>query len=153
MANTYHQLYIQVVFAVKHRRAMLLPEFRQNVFGYMGEVINNLGHKTLIVNGVSDHVHCFIGLNPSQALSDLIREVKANSSRWINEQGFLEERFEWQSGFGAFSYARSQLDIVYRYVKNQEAIHEARTFRKEYLELLAHFEIDHDERYIFHDPI
>lgn len=153
MANTYHQLYIQVVFAVKYRRAMLLPEFRQKAFGYMGEIINNLGHKTLLVNGISDHVHCFFGLSPAQSLSDLMREIKANSSRWINEQGFLEERFEWQSGFGAFSYGRSQLDNVYQYVKNQEAIHQERTFRKEYLELLTRFEIEHDERYIFHDPL
>lgn len=153
MANTYHQIYIQIVFAVKYRKGLILPEFRQELFGYMGQTINNLGHEAIIVNGVADHVHCFIGLNPQQSLSDLMREVKANASGWVNEQKLLPHRFEWQKGFGAFSYARSQVDVVFRYVQNQESHHQKKTFRAEYLKHLQKFEVDHDERYIFHDPI
>ncbi len=153
MANTYHQLHIQTVFAVKFRQGLILPEFRQELFGYIGQTINDLGHKTLIINGVADHVHCFFGLNPKQSLSDLMQKVKSNASGWINERKFLEHRFEWQKGFGAFSYAKSQVNVVYRYVQNQEAHHKKRSFRAEYLEFLQKFEIDHDEKYIFHEPI
>lgn len=153
MANTYHQIYIQTVFAVKFRKGLILPEFRQELFGYIGQTIQNLGHKTLIVNGVSDHVHCFFGLNPEQSLSSLMQKVKSNASGWINEKGFLEQRFEWQKGFGAFSYAKSQVNAVYRYVQNQETHHSRQTFRAEYLEFLQKFEVDHDQKYIFQDPI
>lgn len=149
MANTYHQIHIQTVFAVKYRASLILPEFKQQLFGYIGEIINNLGHKTLIVNGVSDHVHCFFGLNPKQSLSDLMREVKANSSRWINENGWLPSRFEWQTGYGAFSYAKSQVDVVYKYVQNQEQHHRNRSLQTEYLEFLQRFEVEYDNKYIF----
>ncbi|MBP6810543.1 MAG: IS200/IS605 family transposase [Saprospiraceae bacterium] len=153
MANTYHQIHIQTVFAVKFREGLILPKFRQELFGYIGQTINDLGHKTLIINGVADHVHCFFGLYPKQSLSDLMQKVKSNASGWINEQKFLEHRFEWQKGFGAFSYAKSQVNAVYKYVQNQEAHHKKRTFRAEYLEFLQKFEIEHDEKYIFHEPI
>ncbi len=152
MANTYHQIFIQTVFAVQFREALILSDFRQELFGYIGQTINNLGHKTLIVNGVSDHINCFFGLDPKQALADLMREVKANSSAWVNEQKFLQPRFEWQKGYGAFSYGKSQVAAVFKYVQNQEAHHKKRTFREEYLDFLQKFEIDHDEKYIFHDP-
>ena len=152
MANTYHQIHIQTVFAVKFRQGLLLPEFRQELFGYIGQIINNLGHKTLIVNGVAEHVHCFFELNPKQALADLMREVKANSLGWINEQKFLNHRFDWQKGYGAFSYAKSQVPRVCKYVQNQDSHHNKRTFQEEYLEFLQKFEIEHDEKYIFHVP-
>jgi len=153
MANTYHQIRIQTVFAVKYREGLILPDFRQELFGYIGQVINNLGHKTLIVNGVSDHVHCYFGLHPKQALADLMREIKANSSHWINDQQFLRHRFEWQEGYGAFSYGKSQDNVVFNYVKNQEEHHKVTTFRDEYLRFLKKFEIDHDEKYIFSEPM
>ncbi|MBL7808254.1 MAG: IS200/IS605 family transposase [Saprospiraceae bacterium] len=153
MANTYHQLFIQTVFAVKYRQGLLLPEFRQELFGYMGQTINNLGHKTLLVNGVEDHVHCFLGLSPEHSLSDLMQKVKSNASGWINDHKFLDQPFAWQKGYGAFSYAKSQVSTVFRYVQNQEAHHQKQTFRDEYLEFLQKFEIEHDEKYIFHDPI
>lgn len=152
MANTYHQIHIQTVFAVKFREGLLLPEFRKEVFGYIGQIINNLGHKTLIVNGVSDHVHCFFGLHPKQALADLMREVKTNSSKWINNQKFLRYRFEWQEGYGAFSYGKSQVDSVMKYILNQEEHHRTLSFRTEYLDFLQKFEIEHDEKYIFKEP-
>lgn len=152
MANTYHQIHIQTVFAVKFRQALILPDFKHELFGYMGQIINELGHKTLIVNGVEDHVHCFFGLDPKQSISDLMQKVKSNSSRWINEQGFLAHEFEWQKGYGAFSYGKSQVGIVYKYVQNQEKHHQKRSFREKYLEYLQKFEIQHDEKYIFRDP-
>ncbi len=152
MANTYHQIHIQTVFAVKFREGLILPNFRQELFGYIGQIINNLGHKTLIVNGVSDHVHCFFGLHPKQALADLMREIKSNSSNWINAQKFLRYRFEWQEGYGAFSYGKSQAHDVYKYVENQEEHHKTVSFRDEYLNFLRKFEIEHDEKYIFKLP-
>lgn len=153
MTSTYHQINIQAVFAVKYRKALILPEFRSQLFGYIGQTINELGHKTFIVNGVADHVHCFFGLDPKQSLSDMMREVKANASGWVNEQKFLDHEFKWQKGYGAFSYAKSQVSTVYRYVENQEAHHAKRSFRNEYLGFLRKFEIEHDEKYIFHEPI
>jgi REP element-mobilizing transposase RayT len=153
MAGTFSQIHIQTVFAVKYRESLLLPSFRQNLFGYIGQTINDLGNKTLIINGVGDHVHCFFGLRPAQSLSKVMQEVKANSSRWINEQRFLKCRFEWQEGFGAFSYSKSQVEAVCLYIKNQEEHHRNKTFREEYLAMLNAFEVDYDERYIFKEPI
>ena len=153
MANTYTQLHIQAVFAVKYREALILPAFKKELFGYIGQTINDLGHKTLLVNGVSDHVHCFFGFRPKQSLSDMMREVKSNSSNWINSEKFLPHRFEWQEGFGAFSYSKSQVDAVMKYVENQEAHHKKRTFREEYINMLQKFEVEYDEKYIFIDPI
>ena len=153
MANTYTQIHIQTVFAVKFREGLIRPEFKSELFGYIGQTINDLGHKTLIVNGVSDHVHCFFGFRPTQSLSDMMREVKANASGWINEKRFLKHRFEWQEGYGAFSYSKSQIDAVMKYVLNQEAHHKKRSFRDEYEDMLTKFEVDYDERYIFTDPI
>jgi putative transposase len=139
--------------AVKYRESLLLPSFRQQLFGYMGQTINNLGNKTLIINGVGDHVHCFFGLRPAQSISKVMQEVKANSSRWINEQRFLKCRFEWQEGFGAFSYSKSQVESVFEYIKNQEKHHQTQTFREEYIAFLKAFEVDYDEQYIFKEPI
>jgi putative transposase len=153
MANTYTQIHIQTVFTVKYRNALILPEHKKEVFGYIGNIINNLGHKNLIVNGMPDHVHCLFGLNTKQSISDLMREVKANSSRWLNMQVWMQHKFEWQEGYGAFSYSKSQIDAVYKYILNQEEHHSKKTFRQEYLEFLKKFEIDHDEKYIFHEPV
>lgn len=152
MANTYHQIHIQTVFAVKYREGLILPHFQQDLFAYIGQTINNLGHKTLIVNGVADHVHCFFGLNPKQALADMMREIKASSSRWVNENRFVKQRFEWQEGYGAFSYGKSQVPAVCGYIQKQAEHHRGKTFREEYLGFLNKFEIEHDEKYIFKEP-
>ncbi|MEQ8715039.1 MAG: IS200/IS605 family transposase [Cyclobacteriaceae bacterium] len=149
MAGTYTQIYIQCVFAVKHRQGLLGKAWRQEVFKYMSGIVTNKGSKSIIINGVSDHVHLFIGLNPATALSDLVRDVKNNSSKFINEQKWLASKFQWQSGYGAFSYAQSQLGAVYRYIENQEEHHRKKSFREEYHEFLKKYEIDHDERYLF----
>ena len=151
MANTYHQVYIQVVFAVKYREAVIANEWKSKVFGVMGNLINETGCKTIIVNGVEDHVHCFLGLKPTVSISELMKTVKAKSSKYINDHNLTKSRFEWQEGYGAFSYSHSQIDSVYKYITNQEEHHKKQTFKKEYLEFLDKFEVPFDERYIFEE--
>jgi putative transposase len=149
MANTYHQVYIQAVFAVKYRAAVLDKEWRANVFGVIGNLINETGCKTIIVNGVEDHVHCFFGLKPTVSISELMKVVKAKSSKYINDNRFLLNRFEWQEGYGVFSYSHKQLDVVYKYIKNQETHHSKTTFKEEFLAVLEKFEIPYEEKYLF----
>src|SRR5258706_3402420 len=112
-------------------------------------IIKGKEQKSIIVNGVSDHVHCFIGLKPSMALSDLVRDIKNNSSKFINEKGLVRGKFQWQGGYGGFSYAHSQIEKVYNYILNQEEHHKAKTFREEVVELLTRFEIEHTSGYLF----
>jgi REP element-mobilizing transposase RayT len=149
MAGTFSQIYIQVVFAVKGRENLLQNPWRQDVFKYMAGIIKAKNHKPIIVNGVADHVHLFIGLKPVMALSDLVRDVKNNTSNFINEKKFVKKKFSWQEGYGAFSYAHSQLDVVYQYIYNQEEHHRKKTFKEEYLDYLEKFEIAHEERFLF----
>ena len=151
MANTYHQVYIQVVFAVKYREAVIANEWKSILFGVIGNLINEMGCKTIIVNGVEDHVHCFLGLKPVVSISELMKTVKAKSSKYINDNHLTKLRFEWQEGYGAFSYSHSQINTVYKYIANQEEHHKKQTFRKEYLEFLDKFEVPFDERYVFED--
>ncbi len=149
MAGTFSQIYIQVVFAVKGRRDLLQKPWRDDVFRYMAGIIKGKGQKPIIVNGVADHVHLFIGLKPVMALSDLIRDVKNNTANFINEGRFVKGKFSWQEGYGAFSYAHSQVDTVYQYIMNQEEHHKKKTFREEYIDFLQKFEIEHDDKYLF----
>ena len=149
MADTYTQITIHVIFAVKGRDNFIRPAFKDEVYKYISGIIRNKGQKLLCINGVPDHIHLLTGLEPSMALSDLIRDVKANSSRFINEKRWMPLKFEWQRGFGAFSYSRSQRPVVIRYIENQEQHHTRRTFREEYLELLQRFEVEYEEKYLF----
>ena len=149
MANTYHQIYLQTVFAVKYREAVLAKEWRSTVWGVIGNLINESNCKTLIVNGVEDHVHCFLGLKPVVSVSELMKTVKAKSSKYINDNKLTEEHFEWQDGYGVFSYGQSQIDSVYKYIQNQESHYKKQTFLDEYLEFLKKFKIAYDEQYIF----
>jgi putative transposase len=153
MANTYYQIYIQVVFAVKYRKALIDISWQNNLFGVIGNLINETGCKTIIVNGVEDHVHCFLGLKPTIAVSELMKTVKAKSSKFINDHSLTNQRFEWQEGYGAFSYSQSQIDAVYKYIQNQEEHHKKQTFREEYLDFLQKFKVSYDEKYIFEDLI
>ena len=153
MANTYHQLYIQTVFAVKFRSALIKPTWQKQFCGVIGNLINETGCKTIIVNGAEDHVHCFFGLLPTLAISDVIKNIKANSSGWQNKQNLIKHRFEWQIGYGAFSYSRSHIDKVYQYILNQEAHHKKESFKVEYLELLKSFDVKYDKLYLFDDLI
>ena len=153
MANTYHQIYIQTVFPVKYRNGVINKTWKEQLYAVIGNLINEDGCKTIIVNGVEDHVHCFFGLKPSISISDLMKNVKAKSSKWINEQQLTKEKFEWQEGFGAFSYGQSQINSVFQYIKKQEEHHHTHTFKEEYLKLLEIFEVPYDERYIFKELI
>jgi putative transposase len=149
MAGTFSQIYIQYVFAVKGRENLLQKTWRVDVFKYMAGIIKGKNQKPIIVNGVADHVHVFVGLKPSMGISDLIRDIKNNSSNFINENKFLKGKFSWQEGYAAFSYGHSQLNDVYQYILNQEEHHRRSSFREEYLDLLQKFEIEYDEAYVF----
>lgn len=149
MANTYTQMNVQAVFSVKGRENFLGSSFSEKLFEYISGILKGVGQFPLAVNGGRDHVHIFFELNPSTSVADVMEKVKANSSKWINEGRFIAGRFEWQRGYGAFTYSRSQRDRMINYIANQELHHRRKSFKEEYLELLKRFEIEFDERYIF----
>jgi len=149
MANTYTQLTIHVVFAVKHRENVLRKQYRDELYRYISGIITNKSNKVLAINGAFDHIHILIGLNPSFALSDIVRDIKNNSSKFINEKGWCKGKFQWQEGYGAFSYARSQRSTIIDYIMSQEEHHKKKSFKEEYLEILNKFEVEFDEKYIF----
>ena len=151
MANTYTQIYIQIVIVVKGRYFLIPDEKKENLHKYITGIIRNKKHKLISINGVSNHIHFLIGLNPVEALSELVKEVKRCSTNFINEQKWLRGKFSWQEGYGAFSYSRSQLDNVIKYIENQEKHHKKKTFREEYLEMLKKFDVIYNEKYIFED--
>ncbi|OBX21691.1 MULTISPECIES: IS200/IS605 family transposase [Bizionia] len=148
MANTYTQIHIQTVFAVKNRQSLIQYEWEDELYKYMTGIIQNNGHKVLQVNGVSGYIHIVFGMRPVQSLSDLMKQVKQDSLRWINNKGFLKEKFSWQAGYSAFSYSKSEVSNVVNYIKNQEQHHKTITFQDEYLQLLKDLNMDYDERYI-----
>jgi REP element-mobilizing transposase RayT len=153
MANTYTQIHIQFVFAVKHRDGLIHVSFKDELYQYIAGILKNNNHKLLAINGIPDHVHILIGMRPTQSISDLLQDIKGSSSKWINEKNFLRTKFEWQEGYGAFSYAKSEVNSVIRYIQNQEEYHKSESFRDEYLQLLKDFNVEFDERYIFKEPI
>lgn len=148
MANTYTQVHIQVIIAVRNRHA-LIGDFKSELYQYITGIVQNHNHKMILINGMPDHIHILIGMRPAQSLSELVKYIKQSSSKWINENRFTGQKFAWQEGFGAFSYSKSQLPRVIRYIENQEKHHHKRTFREEYLEILNAHQIDFDERYVF----
>jgi len=149
MANTYSQIYIQTVFAVDGRLSLIRPEFKEELYKYMTGIVRNKKQKLLAINGMSDHVHILIGLKPAMALADLVRDIKADSSDFINRKKWIRGRFCWQEGYGAFSYGHSQLDTIIRYIQNQERHHRRRSFKDEYLAWLKKFEVPFEDKYIF----
>jgi len=149
MANTYTQIYIQTVFTVQNRISLIRLDWQEELFKYITGIVQNNGHKLIAINGMPDHLHLFFGMKPNQALSDLMQDVKGDSSKWIHEKGFVKGRFEWQAGFGGFSYSISQIDAVVKYIRNQAKHHKKKTFIEEYLDFLEKFQIPFDERYIF----
>jgi putative transposase len=153
MAHTYHQIYIQAVFAVKYRAAVIEEDWRDELFGVIGKLINETGCQSIIVNGVADHVHCFFGLKPAVAISDIMQAAKAKSSKWINDHKLTAERFEWQAGYSAFSYSQSHARLVRRYIERQAEHHQVETFQEEYLKMLNRFEIAFEERHLFAELI
>ena len=149
MANTYTQIYLHVVFAVEGRQNLIAPEHNDELQKYITGIVTAQKHKLIAINNMPDHLHLLVGLRPDAALSDLVRDVKAGSSKFINEKRWVMGRFSWQEGFGAFSHARSQLDAVIRYIQNQQKHHAKKSFRDEYLELLEKFGVEYDRKYIF----
>jgi putative transposase len=149
MANTCTQINIHVIFAVKGRENLLPSKLRPKLFKYISGILTNTNQFSLAVNGYKDHVHLFFEMNPVKSLSEIVRIVKANSSKWINENKFITGKFSWQEGYGGFSYSKSQRDHVIKYIIKQEKHHHQKTFREEYLSILKSFEIDFNEHYIF----
>ena len=149
MAGTFSQIYIQIVFAVKGRENLIDKSWKTELHKYIAGTIKGKEQKPIIVNGMADHIHAFVGLRPAMAISDLARDIKNNSSKFINEKGFVKGKFSWQEGYGAFSYSHSQIGNVYDYILNQEEHHKKKTFKEEYLEFLEKFEIGFDEKYLF----
>ncbi len=149
MANTYSQIYIQIVFAVKGRQSLITENNRENLEKYICGIVSGLGPKIMAIYCMPDHTHLFVSLNPDIRISDLVRDVKANSSKWVNENKQTNSRFSWQEGYGAFSYSKSQKNQVIQYVLNQAEHHRKKTFREEYMEFLEKFEIAYDEKYLF----
>jgi REP element-mobilizing transposase RayT len=149
MANTFTQIYVQVIFPVKDRQNLLRKENKAELHKYITGIVRNNHQKLIRINSVRDHVHILIGLKPDIALSDLVRDIKANSSRFINDRKWVRGKFNWQEGFGAFSYSHSHLDRVIKYIDGQEEHHGKKTFREEYISFLKKFDVEYDPRYLF----
>ncbi len=153
MANTYTQIFIHLIIVVKNRDNILSQSFKHDVFKYITGIIQKRGHKLLIINGMTDHVHVFIGFNPDDSLSELVKEIKRCSTNYINEKKFLKGHFSWQNGYAAFSYSKSQIKKVVQYIENQEIHHKKKTFKDEYIELLKKFEVKYDSKYLFAEVV
>ncbi len=146
--SVFSQIHIQIVFAVKNREKLIQASWEKKLHQYITGIVQKKGQKMLAINGTSDHIHFLIGMRPSCCLSDLVREIKKSSNIYIKEQKFTNYKFEWQEGYGAFSYSHSALDNVINYINNQKEHHKKRTFKEEYLDFLAKFEVEYDEKYI-----
>jgi REP element-mobilizing transposase RayT len=153
MANSYTQMHIQFVFAVKYRLGMIQSSWKDELYKYISGIVQQNNHKMIIVNGMPDHIHLLVGMRPTQSVSDLLQDIRGSSSKWINEKNYIAHKFAWQEGYGAFSYGRSQLNDVIKYIENQEEHHRKKSFREEYLQFLEKFEVEYDKKYIFGEPI
>jgi REP element-mobilizing transposase RayT len=151
MANTYTQLYFHVVFAVKGRNNHISNKWKDELYKFITGIITNKNQKLMIINGMPNHIHLLIGTKPNCNLSDLVRDIKANSSKWVNEKMFIKGKFEWQTGFGAFTVSQSGVQNVINYIKNQEEHHRKKSFKKEYIGFLKTYEIDYKNEYLFDD--
>jgi putative transposase len=153
MANTFTQIHLQFVFAVKYHNGLIQKAWKERLYQYIIAIVKNKGHKMLAINGMPDHVHLLVGFRPSESISTFMQDVKANSSRWINEHKLTIGKFEWQEGYGAFSYSRDQVPQIVNYIQNQEEHHKTIPFLQEYEAFLREFEIDFDSKYIFTKPL
>jgi len=149
MANTYSQIYVHIIFAVKNRDALIHLDWEDELFKYITGIVQNKGQKMLAINGTLNHIHIFIGIKPDCRISDLVREIKKSSNTYVKENQFTRFPFRWQEGFGAFSYSDSQLDIVIRYILNQKEHHKKKTFQQEYIGFLEKFKVDYNPDYLF----
>lgn len=152
MSNTYTQIHIHGICAVKYRNAIIDHAWKERMHQYITKIIQNNGHKLIAINSMPDHLHLFFGMRPSQSLSDLMRLIKSDSSEWINKQKFTNSKFRWQEGYGGFSYARSQVSAVAHFVERQQLHHKTRTFLDEYEDLLKLFEVPYESKYLFNPP-
>ena len=152
MANSYTQIHLQLIFAVKYRASLIENSWKDELHKYITGIIQTQKHKLIIINGVPDHLHILIGFRPHQSLSDLMQDIKGGSSKWVNEKNFTFAKFAWQEGYGAFSYSHSHLNKVINYIKNQEQHHRKISFLEEYRSFLKAYEIQFDEKYILRDP-
>lgn len=151
MPNTYTQIHIHAVFVVQSKECIISPKWEEELYKYIMGIVKTNKHKPLVINGTSNHIPILFGMRPSQSLSDLMQDIKGNSSKWINEKKFLKGKFAWQEGYGAFSYSKSQLPVLINYINNQKENHRKKTFLEEYMELLESFGIEYDKRFIFKD--
>lgn len=149
MSDTYSQIYIQIIFAVKGRENLISSQWREELHKYIAGIIRNKNQKSIIVGGTSDHIHAFFGMKPSMLLSDLARDIKNNSSRFVKDQRMVRGHFSWQEGFGAFSYSSSDISSIYNYILNQDKHHQKRNFKVEFLQLLKENEIAYEDKYLF----
>jgi putative transposase len=149
MPNTYTQIHLQIVFIVKFRQYLIQNSWKPRLYQYISTIIQNNGHKLIVINGMPDHIHILIGMRPNQSLSDLMHDIKRNTSLWINKNKLIKGRFAWQEGYAAFSYSKTELPNVINYINNQEEHHKIKTFKEEYLELLNSFEVVFEEKYLF----
>jgi putative transposase len=147
--GTFTQFYVQLVFAVQNRKAILRKEIQLRTFEYMSGILTHLKHKSIIINGTINHVHILFGLSPSISISDTVHELKRSSSLFINKKKLCTDRFSWQEGYGGFSYSRSQINDVYNYIANQAAHHKEKTFHQEYIDYLNENEMVFDEQFLF----
>ena len=153
MPNTYTQIHLHFVFAVKFRKRQIQLEWKERLYQYITGIVQKNGHKLIIVNGMPDHVHILIGVRPEQSISSLMQDVKSSSSKWINEQNLTPQKFAWQEGYGAFSYSKSQLPRLIKYIENQEEHHRKTTFKEEYVGILEELKIPYDLKYVFDEPV
>ncbi|MCL2064940.1 MAG: IS200/IS605 family transposase [Candidatus Cloacimonetes bacterium] len=151
MSNTYTQLYIHIVFAVQNRMSLIKDEWKDRLYKYIIAIVQNEGHKMICIGGMSNHLHLFIGIKPSQSISSIVQRIKQKSSLWINENRLAHGRFSWQEGYGAFSCSRSNFQEVINYINSQEKHHNKKTMTEEYKQLLERYEIEYDPRYIFNE--
>lgn len=152
MANTYSQVHLHFIFAPKYRQALIGSDWEIALFKYITGIVEARQHKILAINGMSDHLHMLVGFRTTQSIGDFMQDVKADSSQWINANRFCGTRFEWQAGYGVFSYSKSQVPDVIRYIQTQKEHHRKSTFQEEYRSFLEEFEVVYDERYIFKSP-
>ena len=153
MSNNYTQVILQFVFAVKYRQGLINESWENELFKYITGIIQNNNHKLLAINGIEDHIHILVAFHTTQSIADFMRDVKANSSKWINENQLTETKFEWQRGYGVFSYSKSALKNVVKYIENQKVHHKKSNFLEEYKEFLEKFDIKYEDEFIFKEPI
>lgn len=153
MGNTYTKIHIHIIIVLKYRAGLISNEWKEELYKYIAGIIKNQKHKLIIINGVPDHLYILVGLKPHQSLAELVQDIKASSSRWINEKKFLKVNFAWQVGYAAISYSQSHLDKVIEYIRNQEKHHKKKSFFEEYLQFLKAFKVEYDERYLLKEPM